>query len=65
LSAETNVPIIPVSIKGAFEALPRGSRFPKPWKKIKVKFHKSIYPDGHNYDSLMKLVYHELAAELA
>jgi len=65
LSAEINVPIIPVSIKGAFEALPRGSRFPKPWKKIKVKFHKPIYPDGHNYDSLMKLVYRELAAELA
>ncbi|MCK4641070.1 MAG: AMP-binding protein [Candidatus Marinimicrobia bacterium] len=65
LSCELNVPIVPVSIKGAFEALPRGSIFPKPWKKISVKFHKPVYPEGHNYESLLDQVYSKLAAELA
>jgi len=65
LATELNVPIVPVSIKGAFEALPRGSRFPKPWKKINVKFHKPVYPEGHDYESLLEQVYSKLAAELA
>ncbi len=34
LSRELNVPIVPVSINGANHALPRGSIFPRPWKKI-------------------------------
>lgn len=65
LAAELKVPIVPVSIKGAFEALPRGSRFPKPWKKINVKFHKPIYPEGLDYESLLNSVYNQLAPELA
>jgi long-chain acyl-CoA synthetase len=64
LAAEMNVPVIPVSIKGAFKALPRGSHFPRPWKKINVKFHQPVYPAGHDYDSLMNLVFNQLAAEI-
>jgi long-chain acyl-CoA synthetase len=65
LSREMNVPIVPVSIKGAFEALPRGSKLPRPWKKINVKFHKPIYPENLTYEALTKLVYERLASELA
>jgi long-chain acyl-CoA synthetase len=56
LSRELNVPIVPVSITGAYEALPRGSWFPKPWKKIKIEFLKPIYPESMSYDNLSELV---------
>ena len=42
LSRELNVPVVPVAIRGAYEALPRGSRFPRPFKKISIKFYR--YP---------------------
>jgi long-chain acyl-CoA synthetase len=64
MSAEMKVPVVPVSINGAFEALPRGARFPRPWKKIKVKFHKPVYPDDKDYESILNLVYGQLAADL-
>ncbi len=56
LSSELNVPIVPVSIKGAFEALPRGSWFPKPWKKIHIEFLKPVYPEKLSYENLSELV---------
>ena len=52
LSSELKVPVVPVSITGAFEALPRGSFFPKPWKRIKVEFLAPIYPEDQSYESL-------------
>lgn len=56
LSSELNVPIVPVSIKGAFEAMPKGSFIPKPWKKVTVEFLDPIYPGQHTYDTLSQLV---------
>ena len=52
LSRELNVPIIPVSIKGAYEALPTGSTFPKPFKRISVEFHEAIHPEGNTYEDI-------------
>jgi long-chain acyl-CoA synthetase len=52
LSRELNIPIVPVTIKGAYEALPSGSKFPIPWKKISVEFLQPVYPGTHSYDSL-------------
>ena len=65
LSRELNVPIVPVAIKGAFEALPRGSLIPRPLKNIQVKFLSPVYPEGHTYDSLNELVFQKVSAELA
>ncbi len=65
LSRELNVPVVPVSINGANLALPRGSIFPRPWKKINVKFLRPIYPDGLNYDTLTTRVQEELEKEIA
>lgn len=56
LSRELNVPVVPVSINGAFNALPKGSFFPKPFKKIKIEFHQPIFPENHSYESLSELV---------
>lgn len=64
LSRELNVPVLPVSIKGAFEALPKGSLIPRPFKKITVKFNKPVYPENHNYGSLTEQVFNILSADL-
>lgn len=64
LSRELNVPVVPVTINGAFEALPRGSFFPIPFKKIKIEFHKPIFPEDHSYDSLSDLVRDRIEKDL-
>lgn len=64
LATEMKVPVVPVSIKGAFEALPRGALFPRPWKKINVKFHEPIHSNGEGYEYLLKSVHDTLVAEL-
>lgn len=52
LSQELNVPIIPVCISGAFEAMPKHSKFPRP-HKVEVEFLPPILPTPTtNYDSL-------------
>lgn len=51
LSKELGVPVVPVSIKGAFEAMPKGSIFPRP-RPVKVEFLKPIYPNSKSYQSI-------------
>ncbi len=63
LARELNVPVVPVLIKGAFEALPTGSIIPKPFKSIQVKFLQPVNPEGHSYDTLMNTVYELLNKE--
>jgi long-chain acyl-CoA synthetase len=64
LSCELNVPIVPVAINGAYDALPRGTHFPKPWKKINVNFLKPISPANHSYDSLKDIVQSKVSEQL-
>ena len=64
LSRELNVPVVPVAINGAYDALPRGTHFPKPWKKINVNFLKPILPLNHSYDSLKNAVFEKVEAQL-
>jgi len=64
LAGELNIPVVPVMIKGAFEALPTGSIFPKPFKEINVKFLKPVMPEGQSYDSLKDKVFEALSKEL-
>jgi long-chain acyl-CoA synthetase len=56
LSKELNVPVVPVAIRGAFEALPAGSVLPRPFRRISVCYQPPIFPEGHTYDSLAALV---------
>jgi long-chain acyl-CoA synthetase len=60
LSKEMNVPIIPVSIQGAYHALPRGKKIPKLFAKVNVEFLKPVYPANYNYDSLTEIVKSEI-----
>ena len=64
LSRELKVPVVPVAIDGAYEALPKGARWPKPFKEISVKFLDPVMPGEHSYESLSDLVYQKVNAEL-
>ncbi|WP_430814604.1 AMP-binding protein [Carboxylicivirga sp. RSCT41] len=61
LSRELDVPIVPVSIKGAVNALPRGSKFPRPFKKVSVEFLKPVYPSGESYEALSDIVFKSIS----
>lgn len=62
LSKELNVPVVPVSIKGAFQALPKGSKLPKP-RKVQVEFLDPIYPKGDaSYDEISHKVFDRIRA---
>ncbi|MBK9290038.1 MAG: AMP-binding protein [Bacteroidetes bacterium] len=65
LSSELNVPIVPVSIKGAYEALPRGRFFPKPWKKITVEYMKPVFPEKMSYEALAEAVRKKIELKIA
>ncbi len=52
LSKELNVPIIPVSIHGAYEAMPKHAKFPRPLK-IWVEYLQAVNPQASDtYESL-------------
>lgn len=52
LSKELNVPVVPVCIRGAYDVLPRGSRWVKP-KKIEVEYLPPVMPANEDtYDSI-------------
>lgn len=61
LSKELNVPVIPVAITGANKALPVGSRFPKPFTKVRVKYLEPIYPQDYTFDTLTEKVKESIA----
>jgi long-chain acyl-CoA synthetase len=56
LSTELNIPILPVAITGAFEAMSSGKKKIKKGEKIIIEFLPAIYPEGRNADDLNDLV---------
>jgi long-chain acyl-CoA synthetase len=52
LSKELNVPVIPVAISGAYDALPAGKHFPKLFAKVQVNYLSAINPQDYTFDSL-------------
>lgn len=64
LSKELNVPVVPVAISGAFKALPTGSRIPKLFTKVNVKFLEPVYPENHDYQSLTNFVRYQIAQNI-
>ncbi len=64
LSRELNIPIVPVSISGAYKALPKGSLIPRPFKKIHVKFLEPVYPGDRSYDSIADIVMSKVSTEV-
>ena len=65
LSAELNVPIIPVCITGAYEAMPRDRRFPAS-SPVCVEYLKPIVPlNDEDYDALSCRVREAIEARLS
>lgn len=65
LSSELNVPVVPVCIKGAYDALPRGKWFPR-FSKIEVEYLPPVYPKkGQAYEDLANEVREEINKCLA
>ena len=64
LSKELQVPVVPVSISGAFDALPRGSKFPKPGTEIKVQFLPAVNPDDGDYDEFANEIRDRVSREV-
>ncbi len=60
LSKELNIPIVPVSIKGAFKAMPKGTKIPRP-HKVQVEFLDPVYPQqDSSYESLTDKTYEKI-----
>ena len=65
LAGEFRLPVVPVSIKGSFEVMPKNSYFPK-WGKIKLIIHDPIYPGerGFNTKELLSQCYQTISGDL-
>lgn len=63
LSRELNVPIVPVSIKGAFNALPKGSWFPRPFKRVMVEFLEPVMPGVQSYEHISDQVHRRISQQ--
>jgi long-chain acyl-CoA synthetase len=64
LGRELNVPIVPIAIKGAYEAMPAGRWLPRPFRHIDVTFLPPVYPGDETYDALAERVQAEVADQL-
>jgi len=54
LAVNTQAPILPITIKGTFELMPRGSFFVKKGK-IKVIFHEPVKAEGFDRGSIQEI----------
>ena len=65
LAIEFNLPVVPLTIDGAFDVLPRFKKMPNPGH-ICLTIHKPIYPsaDGHDLNELMEESYREIEGGL-
>ena len=56
LATELNVPVVPVAIKGAYEAFPRNRKLPYPFKQIDVTYLPAIHPEGYTQEEFSNAV---------
>ena len=56
LSKELDVPVVPVAIKGAYDALPTGKYFPRLFARVQVTYMPPVYPEKHDFDTLTDTV---------
>lgn len=64
LAKELNVPVIPVTIRGAYESLPRGSRIPNS-HPITIEYHKPVIPSQKmSYEEFSDTVRNEIVSNM-
>lgn len=64
LSKELNVPVVPVAIIGAYNAMPKGKKIPKILSPIQVNFLEAIYPENYDLETLTKMVQQRIVGVL-
>ena len=64
LSREMNVPVVPVVLQGAYEAMPVGKKMPRFRQDITVTFLPPISPENLEYGALTEKVQHVIQREL-
>ena len=64
LSRELAIPIVPVVLQGAYEAMPVGKVIPKFRHAIQVDFLPPIFPEELNYEALTEKVYQRIKRHL-
>jgi len=57
LSKEIDVPVVPVAIIGAYEALPKGKKIPRIFSKVEVNFLQPVYPQEYTHDTLTEEIF--------
>ena len=60
LAKELNVPVVPVCIKGAYEAMPKGQHYPSP-AKVTVEYLPAVSPEDMTYGELSEKVRGEIS----
>ncbi|MFA5330653.1 MAG: AMP-binding protein [Prolixibacteraceae bacterium] len=61
LSAELNVPVVPVAISGAYKAMSSGAKKIKRGERISIEFLPPVYPEGKKPEELNNLVKERIA----
>jgi long-chain acyl-CoA synthetase len=64
LSKIFNIPVVPITIDGSYEALETGKVFPKP-KKIIVTFSAPIYPANLSVEQITRLTKESIKDKLS
>lgn len=65
LCCELNVPIVPVALDGAFEALPRTRRMPRFFRNVNVTFLTPVRPVvNEDYDGIVDRAINEIKPQL-
>lgn len=66
LATEFNLPVVPITIRGAYSVLPRWSKLPK-WGTIHLTIHSPVYPmpgQGHDLTRLIESTRSAIASAL-
>lgn len=63
LSKELNVPVIPACIKGAYQAMPKHTKIPRP-RKVTIEYLPAIQPGNMDYDQIALKVREEISKRL-
>jgi len=63
MAEQLGLEIVPVSISGSYEVLPKGCLFPRPGT-IRVRLHPPVAPGGGDRSGLVETVREAIAADL-
>lgn len=64
LACELKVPVVPIVLQGAYEAMPTGSRMPRFRQPISIKFLPPVLPENQTYEDFTERVYQQIKTGL-